>query len=84
MSYKTYRKKSNKRRDELRVEFEKDTGLDLREREKQRILNHLNNLDFGSNRDSEYEKTMEQLTEMGVPFAPDGTPMGSGWDDLSN
>lgn len=37
MTYKTYRNKSKNRRDELRLEFEADTGVDLKEREKQRI-----------------------------------------------
>lgn len=59
MSYKTYRKKTKKRR----------------------TLKRLNNLDFGSNWDSEHENAMEQLAEMGVSFAPDGTPIGSGLDD---
>ena len=37
MTYKTYRNKSKNRRDELRREFEIDTGVDLGEREKQKI-----------------------------------------------
>ena len=80
MSYKTYRNKSKNRRDELRAEFEADTGVDLKEREKQRILNHLNNCDFGDY-DAEYENAMELLASIGVPFSPDGTPLGIGWDD---
>ena len=46
MSYKTYRNKSKSRRDELRKEFEVDTGVDLKEREKQRILKHLKDLNL--------------------------------------
>ena len=80
MSYKTYRNKSKNRRDELRAEFEADTGVDLKERKKQRILNHLNNCDF-DDYDAEYEKAMELLAIIGVPFSPDGTPLGIGWDD---
>lgn len=34
MSYKKYRNKSKNRRNELRLEFEADTGVDLKEREK--------------------------------------------------
>lgn len=41
MSYKTYKNKSKNRKEELRKEFETDTGVDLKERENQRIQNHL-------------------------------------------
>ena len=37
MSYQTYRNKSKKRREELRNEFEADTGVDLQERERIRM-----------------------------------------------
>ena len=79
MTYKAYRNKSKNRRNELRAEFESDTGVDLRKREKQRILNHLNNCDF-DDYDAEYEKAMELLASIGVPFSPDGNPVGKGWD----
>ena len=66
MSYKTYRNKSKNRRDELRFEFEEDTGVSL---------------DAKTEADYEYENAMELLAQMGVPFASDGTPLGIGWDD---
>ncbi|SDN12704.1 hypothetical protein [Lachnospira pectinoschiza] len=81
MSYKTYRNKSKNRRDEMRAEFEADTGVSLKKREAERIQRHLNNLDFDDNWDSEYENAMELLESIGVPFSPDGTPLGIGWDD---
>lgn len=31
--------------------------------------------------DSEYWDAMYTLAECGVPFGPDGTPLGIGWDD---
>ena len=34
MTYKTYRNKTKNRRDEMRKEFETDTGIDLREHDK--------------------------------------------------
>lgn len=37
MSYKTFRNKSKKRREELRAEFEADTGVNLKEREAERV-----------------------------------------------
>lgn len=46
MSYKTYRNKTKHRRNELRLEFESDTGVILKEREKQRNINHQNNWYF--------------------------------------
>ena len=73
MSYRTYRNKSKKRRKELREEFKADTGIDLME--KQRDLNYQDDWD------SEYENAMELLWDIGVPFSPDGTPLGIGWDD---
>lgn len=38
------------------------------------------NCDFGDY-DAEYENAMELLASIGVPFSPDGTPLGIGWDD---
>ena len=73
ITYKAYRNKSKNRRNELRAEFEADTGIDLKEREKERNMNHLNNRD--------YEYSMNYLASIGIPFAPDGTPLGIGWDD---
>ena len=64
MSYKTYRNKSKARRDELRDEYVKDTGNDIRSRQQR-----------------EYDDAMELLASIGVPFSPDGTPLGIGWDD---
>ena len=81
MSYKTYRNKSKNRRDEMRAEFEADTGVSLKEREAERIQRHLNNLDFDDSWDPEYENAMELLASIGVPFSPDGIPLGIGWDD---
>ena len=81
MSYKTYRNKSKNRRDEMRAEFEADTGVSLKEREAERIQRHLNNIDFDDSWDPEYENAMELLASIGVPFSPDGTPLGIGWDD---
>ena len=80
ISYKTYRNKSKSRRDELRREFESDTGVNLKEREKQRVLNHLRKCDFDDSWDAEYENAIELLASIGVPFSPDGTPLGIGWD----
>ncbi len=68
MSYKTYRNKSKERRDELRIEFEADTGVNLADKRKKQT-------------DYEYENAMELLAETGVPFTTDGTPPGIGWDD---
>lgn len=65
MNYKTYRNKSKNRRNELREEFELDTGIDFNKTET----------------DYEYENAMMLLTDIGVPFSPDGTPLGIGWDD---
>ena len=81
MSYKTYRNKSKNRRDEMRAEFEADTGVSLKEREVERIQRHLNNLDFDDGWNSEYENAMELLASIGVTFSPDGTPIGIGWDE---
>lgn len=81
MSYKAYRNKSKNRRDELRAEFEADTGVSLMEREAKRIQRHLANLDSDDDWDTEYETAMELLASIGVPFSPDGTPLGIGWDD---
>ena len=81
MTYKTYRNKSKNRRNELRAEFETDTGVNLKEREVERIQRHLRNLDCDDNWDAEYENAMELLASIGVPFSPDGTPLGIGWDD---
>ena len=80
MSYKTYRNKSKNRRNELRAEFETDTGVDLNEREKQRDLNHLTNCDF-DDYDAEYEKAQELLASIGEPFSSDGTPIGIGCEE---
>ena len=68
MTYKTYRNKSKNRRDELRAEFEADTGVVLGEKRM-------------TESDYEYENAMDLLASIGVPFAPDGTPLGIGWDD---
>ena len=65
MNYKTYRNKSKNRRDELREEFMDDTGVDLN----------------ASKNDFEYDDAMDLLASIGVPFAPDGMPLGIGWDD---
>lgn len=81
MSYRTYRSKSKNRRDELRAEFEADTGVSLKKREAERIQRHLSNLDIDDDWDAEYENAMELLSSIGVPFSPDGTPLGIGWDD---
>ena len=69
MSYKSYRRKPKHRRDELREEFEEDTGI------------FLDDYDYAPSRDDTYDECMELLYEMGVPFAPDGTPLGIGGDD---
>ena len=29
----------------------------------------------------DYDDAMQILADCGVPFAPDGTPLGIGWDD---
>ena len=71
--------KSKNRRNELRAEFESDTGSDLNKREKQRILNYLTNCDF-DDYDTEYENAMELLASIGVPFSSDGALIGIGWE----
>ena len=65
MSYKTYRGKSKARRHELREEYERDTG----------------NITRQTQDDQSYAEAMQLLHDMGIPFAPDGTPLGIGWDD---
>ena len=46
--------------------------------------NQNNDLEFEENPELEYqyeyENAMMLLAEMGVPFLPDGTPLGIGWD----
>lgn len=32
-------------------------------------------------RDEEYKDAMGLLASIGVPFGPDGTPLGIGWDE---
>lgn len=73
ITYKAYRNKSKNRRTELRAEFEADTGIDLKEREREKNMKQLNS--------REYEFSMNYLASIGVPFTPDGTPLGIGWDD---
>ena len=80
MSYKTFRNKSKNRREELRAEFETDTGVNLKEREVERVKRHLWNCDLDENYDAEYENAMDSLASIGVPFSPDGTPIGIDWD----
>ena len=68
MSYKTYRSKSKNRRHELRKEFEADTGICLNQSHSSN-----RNYDYDYEYDSEY---MSVIADMGVPFSPDGTPLG--------
>ena len=70
MSYKTYRNKSKSRRNELRAEFEADTGVDLEEREARKGLNRFEYYDEG------YLEAMQVLVDIGVPFSPGGDPLG--------
>lgn len=65
MSYMTFRNKSKNRREELREEFTADTGIVVG---KKKV-------------DYEYEDAMGLIASIGVPFSPDGTPIGIGWDD---
>ena len=65
MTYKTFRGKNKLRRDELREEYEHDTG----------------NISRQAKDDYAYAEAMQLLSDIGVPFAPDGTPIGIGWDD---
>ena len=60
MSYNTYRNKSKSRRNELRQEFEADTGVVLGSKSK---------------RESDYDRDslMEYLTSIGIPIEPDDT-----------
>lgn len=60
MSYKTFRNKSKNRRNELRKEFEADTGVVLGAKSK---------------RESDYENDslMEYLDLIGIPIEPDDT-----------
>lgn len=37
--------------------------------------------DIRSRQEREYDDAMELLAGIGVPFSPDGTPLGIGWDD---
>lgn len=69
MSYKTYSRKSKNRRAELRKEYMQDTS----NRDPKNIA--LPNDDFDE------ADAMALLAEIGVPFSPDGTPIGIGWDD---
>ena len=57
-------RKQNNRRNELRDEFELNTGREHNKTEA----------------DYEYENAMMILADIGVPFLPDGTPLGIGWD----
>ena len=36
--------------------------------------------DIRTQAERDYDDAMMQLAECGVPFAPDGTPLGIGWD----
>ena len=38
-------------------------------------------LDHRSQQERDYDEAMAILADCGVPFAPDGTPLGIGWDD---
>lgn len=57
-------RKPNNRRNELREEFELNIGGELNKTEA----------------DYEYDNAMMILADIGVPFLPDGTPLGIGWD----
>lgn len=57
-------RKQNNRRNELREEFELNIGGELNKTEA----------------DYEYDNAMMILADIGVPFLPDGTPLGIGWD----
>ena len=56
MSYKTYRNKSKKRRDELRIEFESDTGVNLADK---------------ANKQINYNDIIESLAEIGIYISMD-------------
>ena len=58
------------RRNELRAEFEADTGIDLEEREAQKWLNRFEYYDEG------YLEAMQVLVDIGVPFSSGGDPLG--------
>ena len=47
-----------------------------------RMDNHANQVSEEKRKEREnYATAMSLLYEIGVPFAPDGTPLGIGWDD---
>ncbi len=37
--------------------------------------------DIRTPEERDYDDAMQILSDCGVPFAPDGTPLGIGWDD---
>ena len=75
MSYKTYRNKKKERRIQLQEEYKVDTG-NLLHAEKQ-AARYRDNMDDWD----EVEDAMRILEGCGVPFGPDGCPLGCGWDD---
>lgn len=66
IAYSTYKRKSKEKKDEFRKEYEKDTGIHI-QTDKQKVQTY-----------NGY--WMNYLSEIGVPLAPDGTPLGIGWD----
>ncbi len=39
------------------------------------------NTDIRTQEEKDYDYAMSLLADIGVPFGPDGTPLGIGWDD---
>lgn len=71
--------KSTKRRDELRAEYRLDTG---NPDPKQTVsTKRVGRVDGYDKYEEEYDAAMELLASIGVPFGPDGEPLGIGWDD---
>lgn len=73
ISYKSYRNKPWMRRQELREEYEADTGNAA-------PGNSQNALGYDHTEDPDWIEMYEILSDCGVPFAPDGTPLGIGDD----
>ena len=68
ISYKTFRKKSKKRREELKMECENECNaihFETKEEREARL-----------EREEEYENAMQILYDCGVPFDDDGDPLG--------
>lgn len=78
MSYKTYSNKSKNRKNELRAEYVADTGNESPQAKAKRQYQEAHMWDDDYN--IEEENAYELLASIGVPFSPDGTPLGIEWD----